>query len=134
MAIHHSFHHFWRTLRRPSVFIFIVIGAIIIFLTFLTTNNALEIAISGLASVFIGIGVNNFTTQETHYSDELIVRQQQAQSRQLLELARHRLKAGRRHLHGKQLDLLEEDLDDLSHMFEMLERQLSTDMKDKWDL
>lgn len=36
------------------------------FLTFLTDNNALEIAISGMASIFIGIGVNNFSSLDDH--------------------------------------------------------------------
>ena len=39
-------------------------------MTFFTSNNALEIAISGIASVFIGIGVNNFSSFETHVKDE----------------------------------------------------------------
>lgn len=56
---------FWKTFNHPSVIIFILIGSAVIFLTFLTRDNALEIVISALASVFIGIGVNNFTTLET---------------------------------------------------------------------
>src|SRR4026208_957568 len=60
---------FWRTLLHARVAIFIFIGAGIIFLTFFTSNNALEIAISGVASVFIGIGVNNFSMLEAHGKD-----------------------------------------------------------------
>jgi aspartyl/asparaginyl beta-hydroxylase (cupin superfamily) len=51
------------------VFSFILTGTLIIFLTFLTTNNAIEIAISGIASVFIVIGVNNFSSIETIQRD-----------------------------------------------------------------
>ena len=54
---------------KPKVYIYILMGVAIIFLTFFTSNNALEIAISGVASVFIGIGVNNFTAVETHQQD-----------------------------------------------------------------
>lgn len=65
-----NFHLVWEAFRHPRVFIFILAGALIIFLTFFTQNNALEIAISGIASVFIGIGVNNYTSHETHLLDE----------------------------------------------------------------
>lgn len=61
---------FWKTFNHPSVIIFILIGSAVIFLTFLTKDNALEIVISALASVFIGIGVNNFTTLETRLIDK----------------------------------------------------------------
>jgi hypothetical protein len=40
------------------------------FLTFLTKDNPLELAIAGIASIFIGIGVNNFTSMETEQKDE----------------------------------------------------------------
>ena len=39
-------------------------------LTFLTRQNALEFGISGIASIFIGIGVNNFTAIEMEQQDE----------------------------------------------------------------
>ena len=70
MLVNKSFHHFWQTFLHRRVFIFILTGTAIIFFTFLTNNNALEIAISGIASVFIGIGVNNFSSFETHLKDE----------------------------------------------------------------
>jgi ABC-type uncharacterized transport system permease subunit len=70
MKIRKHFIYFWRTFFQARVVIFIFIGAGIIFLTFLTRNNALEIAISGVASVFIGIGVNNFSMLDTHERDE----------------------------------------------------------------
>ena len=61
---------FWKTFNHPSVIIFISIGTVVIFFTFLTHNNALEIAISALASVFIGIAVNNFTVLQTKLQEE----------------------------------------------------------------
>ena len=57
-------------MKKGLLFIFILAGTLIIFMTFFTSNNALEIAISGIASVFIGIGVNNFSSFETHLKDE----------------------------------------------------------------
>jgi len=105
---------------------FIIIGALIIFLTFLTTNNALEIAISGLASVFIGIGVNNFTTQETHYTDELRVRKNHAHSLKLFELLQLRMKAAQRHLYSDHTEYLQDDLDELNRLLDLLRQQLES--------
>src|ERR1700733_2585875 len=53
-------------LMHPKTGAYILLGVIIMFLTFFTDDNALEIAISGIASIFIGIGVNNFTQIESH--------------------------------------------------------------------
>lgn len=69
MKIKKHFISFWQRLFHIRVAIFIFIGAGIIFLTFFTSNNAVEIAISGVASVFIGIAVNNFSMLETHEKD-----------------------------------------------------------------
>ncbi|MBP7554900.1 MAG: hypothetical protein KA821_01450 [Chitinophagaceae bacterium] len=124
MHIHKPFHHFWHSLRKPGVFIFIVIGVLIIFLTFLTTNNALEIAISGLASVFIGIGVNNFTTQQTHYADELQLQKNHARSLKLLELLQLRMNAAHRHLYFNHTEYLGDDLDELDRIVDMLKQLL----------
>lgn len=41
----------------------------------------MEIAISAIASVFIGIGVNNFSALETHYKD---VKAEEASSHKLM--------------------------------------------------
>ena len=79
--------HFWQTLFHPRVYGFIIIGSSIIFLTFLTNDNALEIAISGVASVFIGIGVNNFSSLETHQKDEQAMRAKLQHSLKLLAMA-----------------------------------------------
>ena len=40
------------------------------FLTFFTQDNALELAIAGIASIFIGIGVNNLRLSETEQKIE----------------------------------------------------------------
>ena len=61
---------FKKMFFRPRVFAFIFTGVGFMFLTFLTHDNALELSISGVASVFIGIGVNNFTAIETEQKDE----------------------------------------------------------------
>jgi hypothetical protein len=65
---------------RLRVFGFILIGACFMFLTFLTHNNALELGISGIASIFIGIAVNNYTAIETEQKDErrLLLKNRQA--------------------------------------------------------
>ena len=67
---------FIRQLVLPKTGIYILLGVGIMFFTFFTTDNAMEIAISGVASIFIGIGVNNFTQAETHEKDK--AHQQQA--------------------------------------------------------
>lgn len=61
---------FLNNLLHPKTGIYILLGVFIMFFTFFTADNALEIAISGIASIFIGIGVNNFTQHETHEKDE----------------------------------------------------------------
>lgn len=60
---------FKRLFFKPRVFVFIFTGVSFMFLTFLTHDNALELSISGIASIFIGIGVNNFTAIETEQKD-----------------------------------------------------------------
>lgn len=87
MTFKNSFRHLWRTFLHPRVFIFITIGTAIIFLTFLTTDNALEIAISGFASVFIGIGVNNFSSLGTHQKDEQKLKSAIGHSLKIMEMA-----------------------------------------------
>jgi hypothetical protein len=71
MNIKKRINSFWKYFLHPRVIIFLVLGVCIIFFTFLTDDNALEIAISGIASVFIGIGVNNFSAFDTEAKDEL---------------------------------------------------------------
>jgi hypothetical protein len=71
---------------HPRVLIFMLSGVAIIFLTFLTSNNAVEIAISGIASVFIGIGVNNFSMIENHLREERLVKKKTGQSAHILRV------------------------------------------------
>jgi hypothetical protein len=79
---------FLKYFFNPRVFIFILIGTAVIFLTFFTDDNALEIAISGIASVFIGIGVNNLSSLETHRKDEEKLKLKIEHSLKMLQIAR----------------------------------------------
>ncbi|MGN6295073.1 MAG: hypothetical protein ACTHMV_20140 [Chitinophagaceae bacterium] len=81
----------WEGFSRPSVFIFILIGTVVIFCTFLTNDNAIEIAISGFASVFIGIGVNNYTTYQTHDRDERIIKKKVEHAVKVLDMANEKI-------------------------------------------
>ncbi len=83
---------FWKSFLHPRVLFFILIGTGVIFLTFLTDDNALEIVISGIASVFIGIGVNNFSMLETHVKDEKKLKSKIAHSLKVMEITRSRIK------------------------------------------
>jgi hypothetical protein len=85
------FHQVWIAFSHPKVFVFILLGAAVIFLTFFTDNNALEIAISGFASVFIGIGVNNFSSFETSMKDKERLKAYVDHSRQLLEMTKSKI-------------------------------------------
>ena len=71
---------------HPRVLIYMLSGITIIFLTFLTSNNAIEIAISGIASVFIGIGVNNYSMIENHLKEERMVKKKTGQSAHILRV------------------------------------------------
>ncbi|MEO8405092.1 MAG: hypothetical protein ABI480_10865 [Chitinophagaceae bacterium] len=91
MSIKKSFETFWQAFIHPRVFIFILTGTAIIFLTFLTDNDAMEIAISGIASVFIGIGVNNYSSFETNLSNEKKLASRIGHSLKILELAKSQI-------------------------------------------
>jgi len=84
-------HQFWTSFSHPKVFVFILFGAAIIFLTLFTDNNALEIAISGFASVFIGIGVNNFSSFEMSLKDRERLKRYVDHSRQMLEMTKSKV-------------------------------------------
>ena len=64
------FRHIRRGFFKPHVVVYILTGVSIMFLTFLTSDNSLELGISGIASIFIGIGVNNLTAMETEQKDK----------------------------------------------------------------
>src|SRR5690349_19560980 len=91
MKIKKQLRHFGQTFFHIRVFVFILIGAGIIFLTFFTSNNALEIAISGVASVFIGIGVNNFSMLETHEKDKQKLNAQMLHVHETLTFVKNRI-------------------------------------------
>jgi hypothetical protein len=59
---------------QPGVFAFIFTGTGFMFFTFLTDNKIIELAISAIASIFIGIGVNNYSALGTTKMDERRVR------------------------------------------------------------
>ncbi|MBS1927712.1 MAG: hypothetical protein IT254_01650 [Chitinophagaceae bacterium] len=87
----------WRVFINPGVGLFILLGTGIIFLTFFTENNALEIVISGVASIFIGIGINNFTTLETRINDERVIKLKVAHALQVLDMIREKVKSMQQH-------------------------------------
>lgn len=78
--------HTLTNIGHPRVFIFMLLGITIIFLTFISSNNAVEIAISGIASVFIGIGVNNYSTIENHLKEERRSKMKTGQSAHILRV------------------------------------------------
>jgi len=91
MSPHKHVRQFWTAFSHPKVFVFILLGAVVIFLTFFTDNNALEIAISGFASVFIGIGVNNFSSFETSMKDRERLKAYVDHSRQMLQMTKSKI-------------------------------------------
>jgi len=70
MSYTKGFRRFSMVFFKPKVFAFILTGVGFMLLTFFTRDNALELGIAGIASIFIGIGVNNFTAIETEQKDE----------------------------------------------------------------
>ncbi len=86
MSYINRFRHFRRTFFKPQVVVFILTGVGIMFLTFLTKDNPLELGIAGIASIFIGIGVNNFTVIETEQRDE---RKLNRKTKQAIETLQH---------------------------------------------
>ena len=114
MKFHRSIRHFWQTFLHPRVFFFILAGAVVIFLTFFTKNNALEIAISGVASVFIGIGVNNFSAFETHSKDEQQIKSKMVHTLRLMALVHDKVKQANR-------DAIRNDVDKMRHQLKEAE-------------
>ena len=128
MKIKRTFISFWQIFFHLQVIGFILIGAAIIFLTFFTSNNALEIAISAIASVFIGIGVNNFSTLETHEQDKRKLKTGMLHANKILEFVKSRI--GKLHHNANECTIAE-----LKKNLEELEEFLSfaTDLMDKED-
>jgi hypothetical protein len=104
---------FLRDLFHPRVFIFLLIGVSVVFLTFLTDNNALEIAISGFASVFTGIAVNNFSSLETHKNDILKFKNSIGHSVELLEIVKSQISLISKDVNAGNYESLRNEFDDL---------------------
>lgn len=113
------FQQFRKSFLHPRVFIFILIGTLIIFLTFFTDDNALEIAISGFASVFIGIGVNNFSSIEIHEKEEQKYSSALRQSMEIMELTGTRISRLHKKACTQNCDALEEELADLEQLIDL---------------
>jgi hypothetical protein len=86
MGYFNGLRHFRKIFFKPQVFIFILTGVGFMFLTFFTNDNPLELGIAGIASIFIGIGVNNFTAIETEQKDE---RKLNHKTQQAIEALQH---------------------------------------------
>lgn len=123
------FKNFWPTFLHPRVFIFITIGTAVIFLTFLTENNAVEIAISGFASVFIGLGVNNFTFLETHQKDVLKIKPGITNALLVLEMTDGKLAKLHNILDKNTNTQFEEELKDLTQMLNLLKQLLEAELE-----
>lgn len=119
MKFHKSIRHFCQTFLHPRVFFFILAGAVVIFLTFFTKNNALEIAISGAASVFIGIGVNNFSAFETHSKDEQQIKSKMSHTLRLLELVQDKVKQAKRDASGNDPDKMRHQLAEAEQLIQV---------------
>jgi hypothetical protein len=91
MKIKTNIRHFHQIFFHPRVFVFMLAGTLIIFLTFLTTSNALEIAISGIASVFIGIGVNNFSSIEGQIKNNRKLKSRSGHAVRIMEMTKEKI-------------------------------------------
>ena len=102
-----------HTLKHPKVIIFLIVGIGIIFLTFLTSNNALEIAISGMASVFIGIAVNNFSIIDTHETAENKDKPKIAHSLEMMNITINKVKRIQAETTGNDYTKIKDELKEL---------------------
>lgn len=121
MTVNRHLRYYWRIATHPKVFMFIILGAGVIFFTFCTNNNALEIAISGLASVFIGIGVNNFTAHEASLKrkERILLREQYVLK--LWQLTNTKMKAIQNDVHINSSEQTAHKVKELSEVMELLD-------------
>jgi hypothetical protein len=119
MHLKKNIQKFTRSFLHPRVFIFVIMGTAIIFLTFLTENNALEIAISGIASVFIGIGVNNYSLVESRDKEEQKLKGKINNAIKLLELLHNRVCQNMVHLHNGDHHLAGSELKELEKLIKV---------------
>jgi len=118
MKLNRQNRFFQRNFFHPQVSFFVVTGICVIFLTFLTNDNALEIAISGIASVFIGIGVNNFSSLAIRINDNQIFKNKLGHSIEMLRMVKSQIaiisaevKQGKYHNVNPKFDELEKFMD-----------------------
>lgn len=120
MPTNHAADNSWDALRTPRVFVFFVTGVVVIFLTFLTNNNAIEIAISGIASVFIGIGVNNFTSIQGKLEEENLQKQRGQYATKVLDLMQTRTRHASQALQPPDRSALQTDLQEMEQLIGLL--------------
>ena len=113
MTVKKDVSRFWQAFSQPRVFVFMLAGTAIIFLTFFTTSNALEIAISSVASVFIGIGVNNFSSYETHLKDEQKLKRKIEHSIRIMEMIKANIDKLSGEVNHEAISRVKEELDGL---------------------
>ena len=119
MKLNKHIHFFLLNFFHPRVYIFILTGAVIIFLTFFTDNNALEIAISGIASVFIGIGVNNLSSLETHLKDEQKLKSIIGHSVKVMEITKSRISRLNKQAGEEDLSKINNELAELEELMSL---------------
>ena len=119
MKLSKHIHFFLLNFFHPRVYIFILTGAVIIFLTFFTDNNALEIAISGIASVFIGIGVNNLSSLETHLKDEQKLKSIIGHSVKVMEITKSRISRLNKQAGEEDLSKINNELAELEELMSL---------------
>ena len=127
MKIKKHFITFWRTFFHVRVLVFIILGASIILLTFFTNSNALEIAISGVASVFIGIGVNNFSMLETHEKDRRKLKTKMLYFVRSLEFIQARISRLEAEAATSPIDKLQRDLSALQQLIAFTNHLMNED-------
>ena len=107
---------FCQKFFHARVIIFVFIGTGIIFLTFLTNNNAAEISISAVASIFIGIGANNFSSLETNENNRRKQHLKKLCVIQTIELLQSRINKLNNNANSKPVEELRQDLFELEKL------------------
>ena len=128
MKIRKTFISFWKTFFHVQVIGFILIGTAVIFLTFFTSDNALEIAISGVASVFIGIGVNNFSTLETQVRNKHRLKTGLLHASQTLDFVKDRISKIHRNAGERSDKDLQRSLQELEEFLDFIVHQMNEDL------
>jgi ABC-type uncharacterized transport system permease subunit len=113
------FLYFKKAFFHPRVITFMLIGIAVMFLTFLTDDNALEIAISGIASVFIGIGVNNLTSSETHSKDEQQLKSKMGHTLKVIEIIQSRIKIIHQEINKENCSKIKVELGELEQILSL---------------